>query len=146
MQKYNQSNLCITGLGVTSAIGQGKTAFTTALMQGQHAFSVMQRPGRQKGTAFLGAEIASLSLPERFPRRLLRTLSLSGQVALATLQEAWDEAKLDMVASDRIGLIIGGDGVQFTAVGARIYKLCKERGLGVDLPRELFLQDEKYIP
>jgi alanine dehydrogenase len=45
-----------------------------------------------------------------------------------------------------IGLIIGGDGVQFTAVGARIYKLCKERGLGVDLPRELFLQDEKYIP
>ena len=45
-----------------------------------------------------------------------------------------------------IGLILAGDGVQFTAVGARIYKLCKERGLGVDLPRELFLQDEKYIP
>ena len=45
-----------------------------------------------------------------------------------------------------IGMILGGDGVQFTAVGARIYKLCKERGLGVDLPRELFLQDEKYIP
>jgi alanine dehydrogenase len=44
------------------------------------------------------------------------------------------------------GMILGGDGVQFTAVGARIYKLCKERGLGVDLPRELFLQDEKYIP
>lgn len=44
------------------------------------------------------------------------------------------------------GMILGGDGVQFTAVGARIYKLCKERGLGTDLPRELFLQDEKYIP
>ena len=39
-----------------------------------------------------------------------------------------------------------GDGVQFTAVGHRIYQLCRERGLGVDLPRELFLQDEKYIP
>ena len=45
-----------------------------------------------------------------------------------------------------VGMILAGDGVQFTAVGARIYKLCKERGLGVDLPRELFLQDEKYIP
>lgn len=45
-----------------------------------------------------------------------------------------------------VGMILGGDGVQFTAVGARIYKLCKERGLGVDLPRELFLQEEKYIP
>jgi alanine dehydrogenase len=44
------------------------------------------------------------------------------------------------------GMILAGDGVQFTAVGARLYKLCKERGLGVDLPRELFLQDEKYIP
>jgi ornithine cyclodeaminase/alanine dehydrogenase-like protein (mu-crystallin family) len=44
------------------------------------------------------------------------------------------------------GMILAGDGVQFTAVGARVYKLCKERGLGVDLPRELFLQDEKYIP
>jgi ornithine cyclodeaminase/alanine dehydrogenase-like protein (mu-crystallin family) len=45
-----------------------------------------------------------------------------------------------------IGMILAGDGVQFTAVGARVYKLCKDRGLGVDLPRELFLQDEKYIP
>jgi ornithine cyclodeaminase/alanine dehydrogenase-like protein (mu-crystallin family) len=44
------------------------------------------------------------------------------------------------------GLILRGDGVQFTAVGARIYKLCREQGLGVELPRELFLQDEKYIP
>ena len=45
-----------------------------------------------------------------------------------------------------IGMILGGDGVQFTAVGARIYQRCKEQGLGVALPRELFLQDEKYIP
>jgi hypothetical protein len=43
-------------------------------------------------------------------------------------------------------MILGGDGVQFTAVGARIYQRCRERGMGVDLPRELFLQDEKYIP
>jgi len=45
-----------------------------------------------------------------------------------------------------IGMILAVDGVQFTAVGNRVYNLCKERGLGVDLPRELFLQDEKYIP
>ncbi len=44
------------------------------------------------------------------------------------------------------GLILRGDGVQFTAVGERIYRLCRERGLGVELPRELFLQDDKYIP
>jgi ornithine cyclodeaminase/alanine dehydrogenase-like protein (mu-crystallin family) len=44
------------------------------------------------------------------------------------------------------GLILRGDGIQFTAVGARIYKLCKEQGLGHEIPTELFLQDEKYIP
>jgi len=70
---------------------------------------------------------------------------------------AWEELPLlgDVIlgkhpgrtSDDQItGLILRGDGVQFTAVGARIYKLCREQGLGVDLPRELFLQDEKYIP
>jgi ornithine cyclodeaminase/alanine dehydrogenase-like protein (mu-crystallin family) len=44
------------------------------------------------------------------------------------------------------GLILRGDGVQFAAVGARIYQLCKERGLGTEIPTELFLQDERYIP
>ncbi|SFJ92647.1 malonyl-ACP decarboxylase [Thermoflavimicrobium dichotomicum] len=65
MKKYNQSDLLITGLGVTSAIGQGKAAFTSALMKGQHNFGIMRRPGRQKETSFLGAEIPSLSYPER---------------------------------------------------------------------------------
>jgi len=46
MKNCNLSELFITGIGITSAIGQGKTAFTTALMQGRHAFAVMQRPGR----------------------------------------------------------------------------------------------------
>lgn len=112
MEKHKRSDLCVTGLGITSAIGQGKSAFTAALMQGKHAFGVMQRPGRQKGTAFLGAEISDLTMPERFSKRLWRTLSLSGQVALVTLLEAWDEAKLDAVVPERIGIIIGGSNLQ----------------------------------
>jgi len=63
MKNPNVSELLITGLGVTSAIGQGKAAFITALLQGQQRFAVMQRPYRQKGTAFLGAELPSLFLP-----------------------------------------------------------------------------------
>lgn len=112
MRNHNQSELLITGLGITSAIGQGKTAFSSALMQGQHAFGVMQRPGRQKGTSFIGAEISSLSPHERLSKRLLRTASFSGQVAMITLHEAWDEAKLDEVDPSRIGLVIGGSNLQ----------------------------------
>jgi len=112
MKNQNQSELLITGVGITSAIGQGKAAFTPALMQGQHAFRVMQRPGRQKDTSFIGAEIPSLSYPERFSKRVLRTASFSGQVAMVTLQEAWDEANLAAVDPSRIGLVIGGSNLQ----------------------------------
>lgn len=112
MRNYNQPELIITGVGITSAIGQGKTAFASALMNAQQAFRVMQRPGRQKGTAFLGAEIASLSYSERLSKRLLRTASFSGQVAMITLQEAWEEAKMDEIDPARIGLVIGGSNIQ----------------------------------
>ena len=44
------------------------------------------------------------------------------------------------------GLVLRGDGVQFTAVGHLVYSRCKETGLGTEIPTDLFLQDEKYIP
>lgn len=120
------SELVITGLGVISAIGQGKAAFTSALMEGRQAFGVMNRPGRQKGTSFLGAEIAALSYPERLSKRLLRTASFSGGVALATLLEAWDEAKLDEADPERIGLVVGGSNFQQREL-VQIYENYQER-------------------
>lgn len=124
MKNYTQSELVITGIGITSAIGQGKTDFLSALMLGQHAFTVMQRPGRQKsGSAFLGAEIPRLSYPEKFSKRLLRAASFTEQVALVTLDEAWEEAKLYLEDPCRIGLVVGGSNIQ---------------------QRELFLRYESY--
>ncbi len=51
-----QSDLVITGVGMTLAIGQGKEAFLSALLSGKSAFGIMQREGRQKDSAFIGAE------------------------------------------------------------------------------------------
>ncbi|MFK3648763.1 beta-ketoacyl synthase N-terminal-like domain-containing protein [Lysobacter enzymogenes] len=106
-----------TGVGVVSAIGQGRTAFAEALLEGRHRFDAMRRPGRQRpqddgAPAFLGAEIEQLSVPEAIARALLRTASLSGQAALTALHEAWHDARLDEVAPERIGLVIGGSNVQ----------------------------------
>ncbi|MFJ6208617.1 beta-ketoacyl synthase N-terminal-like domain-containing protein [Lysinibacillus sp. NPDC092081] len=112
MKSYNQSEIVITGVGITSAIGQGKKAFAQSLMQGDHKFSHMQRPGRQKDSAFLGAEISAMSYPEQFSKRLLRSTSLTGKVAIVTLHEAWQDAKLDEVEPTRIGLVIGGSNIQ----------------------------------
>ena len=69
----------------------------------------------------------------------------------------WDELPLlgDVItgkhpgrtAEDQItGMVLRGDGVQFAAVGHLVYERCKERGLGTEIPTELFLQDERYIP
>lgn len=123
MPRREGDDIVVSGIGVTSSIGQGRAAFTAALMAGAHRFGVMRRPGRQipgwesngdspSQGGFLGAEIDGLVMPEVVPKPLLRTVSLSGQVALATLAEAWEEAALEQLPPERIGLIIGGSNVQ----------------------------------
>lgn len=113
MKKSKPNELLITGLGVTSAIAQGKASFSEALLAGKQAFGVMQRPGRQyEDSRFLGAEIASLIYPDELNKSLLRTASLSGHAALITLHEAWQDARLADVDPERIGLIIGGSNIQ----------------------------------
>lgn len=123
MRSHSHFDIGISGVGVTSAIGQGKAAFVSALLEGRQRFDTMRRPGRQRPVRdaseeseqafdFIGAEIAALSIPESISRNLLRTASFSGQVAVATLHEAWEEARLHEVAAERIGLVIGGSNVQ----------------------------------
>jgi malonyl-ACP decarboxylase len=102
----------VTGMGVISAIGQGKAAFASALLDGETAFGVMQRPGRQRESAYVGAEIREIVFPPRIARQTLRAASLSAQAALVVLQEAWMEARLADVDPRRIGLIVGGSNIQ----------------------------------
>ncbi|MBM0104585.1 hypothetical protein JM946_07490 [Steroidobacter sp. S1-65] len=119
MSNHEQEQIVISGVGVTAAIGQGRGAFTEALLTGAHRFDVMTRPGRQvpdevtdSGSSFIGAEIANLVLPADIPAAKLRNASWSAQVALATLHEAWHDACLGDVDPQRVGLIIGGSNIQ----------------------------------
>ena len=115
MPSCSSPELVVTGIGITSAIGQGKAEFTAALLGGRHDFSVMQRAGRQSPdntTRNLGAEIAHLAMPESIPAAPLRTASYSAQVAVATLHEAWHEARLHELDPCRIGLVVGGSNFQ----------------------------------
>lgn len=112
MPSSRPPDIVVSGLGVTSAVGRGKQAFGAALFAGEHGFAVMQRPGRQQDTRFIGAEIAPLGQIDRLPENLLRSTSFTVQVALATLGEAWADAELDAVDGRRIGLIVGGSNLQ----------------------------------
>lgn len=112
MGNSNRPDILVTGVGVTASIGQGKEAYWSALLSGRSSFHFMQRPGRQKGRRFIGAEIAAMEAPDAISSKLFRKASFSGQVSLVTLYEAWVDAKLDLADPSRIGLIIGGSNVQ----------------------------------
>ena len=125
MAGTDNNAICISGVGVTAAIGQGQAAFIDALLNSRHAFDIMQRPGRKvpevvddgsngvaNNNAFIGAEIADLMVPDTIEKRMMRNASHSAQVGLVTLDEAWRDARLDEVDPYRIGLIIGGSNFQ----------------------------------
>jgi malonyl-ACP decarboxylase len=99
-------------MGVISAIGQGKAAFARAMLDGETAFGVMQRPGRQRDSAYVGAEIPEIAFCPPIATQRLHAVSLSAQAALAVLQEAWSEARLSSVDPRRVGLIVGGSNIQ----------------------------------
>jgi len=119
-------NLVVTGMGVISAIGQGKAAFATALLDGKDAFNVMRRPGRQRESAYIGAEIREMEFSPCIAERTLRAASLSAQAALVVLQEAWGEARLSDVDPRRIGLVVGGSNIQQREL-AEIHEGYRER-------------------
>lgn len=45
-----------------------------------------------------------------------------------------------------ITLINKGDGIQFVAIAELIYRRATEESVGHEIPTELFLQDEEYVP
>lgn len=104
--------LLVTGMGVATAVGVGLPAFEQALFAGTHRFALMQRPGRQRDTAFIGAEIDPVPATGRLPPNVLRTASLSSRLALATLEQAWQEAALGDMDPQRVGLVVGGSNLQ----------------------------------
>ncbi|NSL86235.1 polyketide beta-ketoacyl:ACP synthase [Chitinophaga sp. Mgbs1] len=112
MKNYDPADIVITGAGIITAAAQGKAAVTDTLLNARSAFAVMQRPGRQHNTAFLGAEIPEIIYPAHFSKKLLRGITLTGGAALVAVEEAWQEARLSGVPPHRIGLITGGSNFQ----------------------------------
>lgn len=116
MKNISPPKILITGVGITTAIGQGKINFLAAILAGKDAFARLNRPGRQIADAnnlpLVGCEIDNLVIPDRIATRDIRTASWSAQVGVTSLDEAWRDAHLDDVDPSRIGLIVGGSNFQ----------------------------------
>lgn len=99
----------VTGIGVATAFGYGKATLVEGLREPRPVFGELQRSGRQvpgRAAPFRGAEL--VDPPERLPPRVARVTGFGGRVAVAVLAEAWEDAGLDDLAPERIGLVIGG--------------------------------------
>jgi malonyl-ACP decarboxylase len=101
--------LAVTGIGAACGAGFGKEALHEALFSAPDLFTFLQRPGRQSPTdtsRFIGIEIPTP--PTILSPRVERTVGFTSRVAVAVLDEAWREARLDDVDPERIGLVVGG--------------------------------------
>ncbi|XOV79517.1 MAG: beta-ketoacyl synthase N-terminal-like domain-containing protein [Aestuariibacter sp.] len=113
--------IVVSGLGITSSIGQGCDVFLASLLNAETAFAPLSRPGRQclpgqepaaNHIPFIGAELQELVMPDSIKASSYRTASLSGKVALATAWEAYKDAGLEEMDSGRLGLLVGGSNFQ----------------------------------
>lgn len=108
-----QSAPVVTGIGVATGFGYGKDVFVEGLFGGENLFRPLERAGRRApygGARFIGIELPDP--PEILTRRVARTTGLSGRVAVAVVQEAWADARLDGLDPARIGLVLGGSNLQ----------------------------------
>jgi ornithine cyclodeaminase/alanine dehydrogenase-like protein (mu-crystallin family) len=104
---------------------------------------VMNRHGRRWMRYAIGGEDV---IPEHARDQYTRPTRINWD-QLPLLGEVISGTHPGRTAQDQItGLVLRGDGVQFTAVGHLIYERCKQQGLGHEIPSNLFLQDERYIP
>ncbi|WP_417694863.1 beta-ketoacyl synthase N-terminal-like domain-containing protein [Roseibium sp.] len=105
----DQVGIAVSGIGIASGFGHGKALFREGLFEAPNLFSYLQRETRQAAdgeSPFIGIEMPPP--PDILPRRIARTASLSGATAVSVVTEAWQEANLDAIDPDRIGLVVGG--------------------------------------
>ncbi len=107
----NASDHCaavdVTGVGVACGLGHGKDVFRKALFEAPDLFGFLCREGREaEGEAFIGVEMPDP--PPVLPPRIARTAPFSNLVAISVLDEAWQDAGLQTVDPERIGLVVGG--------------------------------------
>ncbi len=75
----------------------------------------------------------------RWTQEQWKSVRLLGRVVAGREPGRTDEKQV-------IAFMNQGEGLQFAAVGRKLYDLARERGLGVTAPLEWFHQDKKYIP
>lgn len=104
-----QRRVVITGLGVVSAIGIGKTQFWDSLRQGRSGISLIEAFDTTPFTTKFAGEIKTFNPADYIHPKRLKRMDRTSQFAVACAKMAVEDAKIDLasVGPDRTGVIIG---------------------------------------
>lgn len=104
-------SVVVTGLGPVSAIGSGRNAFWTSLMEGRHGFGPITLCDAAESPSKIAAEVKDFRL-ERYithgdvmARRTPRAVQLALAASVLALHDA--EIDLDGCDADRLGVFVG---------------------------------------
>src|SRR6266446_4860176 len=104
-----QRKVIVTGLGVVSPIGIGKSAFLESLRCGRSGIGGISLFDTSSYRYKLGAEVKDFCPDKYFGMKELRRMDRASQMALVAAQEAIEDSRLDFSKEDasRCGVVLG---------------------------------------
>ncbi|MCF7908530.1 MAG: beta-ketoacyl-[acyl-carrier-protein] synthase family protein [Candidatus Omnitrophica bacterium] len=105
----NDRRVVVTGIGVISAVGNGKETFWKAIKEGKSGISEITSMDTSVYKCHLGGEVKDFNPEEFIPKRRIKFLGRSSQLAIAASSLALKDAKLDYKSTERkeMGVIVG---------------------------------------
>ena len=111
----NKRRVVVTGVGIVSSIGIGKDKFWEALISGKSGISEITSIDTTQCNYHYGGEVKDFNPQDFIPKRKIRFLGRTSQLAISATSLALEDAKLfyKKLPKEKIGVIIG------TTVGER---------------------------
>lgn len=108
MERRAARRVVVTGLGIMSPDGIGRQAFWHAAMRGISGIKPIRRFPTAGLSIHVGGEISDFDAEHHIERKLAKRTDRMTHLALAAVQEALEDARVDMAQEDprRVGIVI----------------------------------------
>lgn len=105
----NERRVVVTGIGVVSAVGIGRDAFWKAILEGKSGISEITSIDTSLYKCHRGGEVKNFRPEDFIPKRKIKFLGRSSQLAIAASSLALEDAKLPYkdVEREEMGVIVG---------------------------------------
>jgi 3-oxoacyl-[acyl-carrier-protein] synthase II len=99
----------VTGIGLVTPLGVGKTIFSKKLFQGDSGISPIDSFDTSRFPSDLGAQVSDFSPADFISRKNLRKMDRLSRMAAASSRMAIDDSRvnLDTINTDRMGIVLG---------------------------------------